>query len=151
SMLVDFYRNRIDWIQLALDLERTGGNRLLFAYLHYANRELGLPLPAGIESLNHRHDVMYLDAVINSSKRLANYTSRTSLAVLTARNTRERLKRLSKLVVTDSLIAPLQARKRNGDDNTLGANFAEIFKVFCLQLTAVVYLWGHTLLRLMWE
>ena len=94
-LLVDFYRDRIDWNRFLQMLQPKQTDRLLCAYLLHGNRELGLRLPSAFD----------VDAAAGARRscdhpggrriesRLADYGHRTSLALLTGRTRRERVKK----------------------------------------------------------
>jgi len=141
-LLIDFYRDSIDWAQLLQKLKRKGSDRLVAAYAHYGKRELGLRLPRELEEF-HRgaDDVAYLDAVTDASHRIADYSYRASVAALTSPNLPKRLKQVYKSAVRDCLV---QRRDKEGTAASL-ADISLKFKVACLQSAAVLYVSVHGL------
>ncbi len=135
-VLVHFHRLSIDWKSLLQKLKQKGSDRLLGAYLCYGKRELGLSLPPELDQFCHSatDDVAYLDAITGSSYRMSDYNHRASIAALTTRNLKERLKRLYRLVVPH--IVPF------GEGKGTVALFNDCkvaFKVLCVQLVALLY------------
>ena len=141
--LVDFYRDRIDWLSLRRRLEKQDTDRLLVAYLHYGRRELGLRLPAALEA--DRRDVLVslavIDAAAGCGRRLSAYTHRTSIAALTARTARARVNRIW-VLLRETLrgSASLDERSRAGIDLP---RLTLVFKMLCLQLAALLYVGGY--------
>jgi len=134
--LVHFHRLRIDWSSLLQKLKQKGSDRLLGAYLHYGQRELGLSFPAEFDESRHAatDDQAYLDGITGSSYRMMDYNYRASIAVLTTRNLQEWLKRLYQLLVPAVVL--------RGERKGAVALFNDcrvVLKVFCLQLLAVLY------------
>jgi hypothetical protein len=142
AVLVDFYRDRIDWKCLLHDLRRKRSDRLFVAHLYYAGRELGLVLPAALDSLRPRAraDLAVLDAVGDSTTRLANYAHLASLALLTSRSRSEQVRRLGQLLVR----APEMTSPRPDDTERGLTHVVEQWTVFvkilCLQLASLVFI-----------
>ena len=131
-VLVQFHRLSIDWKSLLKKLKEKGSDRLLGAYLYYGQRELGLSVPPELDQFcrSATQDVAYLDAITGSSDRMSDYNHRASLAALTTRTLRERLRKLYQLVLPT---VPFVEQKGTV---ALLNNCTVVFKVFCVQLVA---------------
>jgi hypothetical protein len=143
--LVRLHADSVNWNRLLKDTARNGGDRLLLAYIYYGKRELGAPVPSELEQFHDRacNDLAYLDAVACASSRLADYAHRTSVALLAARTLHERLKTIFQLLMRNSSILSLRARKAEGPS---GMNVRSLMlKRFCLQSAALLYVGAYTL------
>jgi hypothetical protein len=150
--LVDFYRARIDWGRLLENLKRKGTDRLLVAYIYYGRRELGLTLPPELEQFNRQGpaDLALIDAVVGSSDRLAAYSNRTSLAVLTGPTRQERLKKLWQWFVRDCIMVPIGTRRPEQGARIALHHFKIVIRI-CLQLVAVLHVSAYKLRHSIWE
>ena len=140
--LVDFYAERIDWRALMGSLEPRGTDRLLAAYIHYGQRELGLKVPPGLPSpaRDVPADVVLIDAAAESAVRLADYSHRIVLAVLTARTVGAQLRNVCR-----SLGRRLSADALSDPNPPSSAAFAwrsvtRVVKAVGLQLAAALYI-----------
>jgi putative nucleotidyltransferase-like protein len=140
ALLIDFYRDRIDWERLLQDLRSKQTDRLFVACVYHANRELGLRLPTEMEPLQRqaRADLALLDAVTASTTRLADYGHRTSVALMTGRTRSEQLRRLRRLLLQDPVTGPLRAKETSGVSTM--ERFALLCKILCLQSAAVLFI-----------
>jgi len=147
-VLVQFHAGSIDWKSLLKKLKQKGSDRLLGAYLYYGKRELGLSLPAELDEFCHSAagDLAYLDANTHSSDRMLDYNHRASLAALTTRSLRERLKKLYRLVVPH--LVPVDKRKGTV---ALFNNCKVAFKVICVQLVALMNVSAFKLRQSRWK
>src|SRR4030095_12671107 len=137
-LLIDSYRDRIDWAQLLEKLKGKGGDRLLAAYAHYGKRELGLHLPPALEQFHQGpDDVAYLDAVVGSSQPMIDYNYRVSVAALTTPNRQCRLKK----VFQD--LGDIVVSHREGREAVVLGDIPWMFKVAFLQLVALLHVSIH--------
>ena len=152
-VLVDFYRERIDWPELLQNLTRKGSDRLFVAYTYLGARELGLTLPSELKPLHRRADadLAIIDAVAGCADRFADYSHRTSLAVLTGRTSQERLKNVCRLCVRGLVTPPIgQTHLKQGAGIALH-QFTIFLKMLCLQVMAILYIGAHSLRHSMRE
>ena len=139
-LLIDFYRESIDWSQLLQKLKLSGTDRLLAAYAHYGKRELGLSLPPALQKYRRGvDDVAYLDAVTDASDRLADYSYRASVATLTTPSFPKRIQHVYESAVRDCVVRHLA---RKGAVARL-RGLIVMFKTACLQILAVLYVSIH--------
>jgi len=140
-LLVEFYLERIDWPRYLRMLHPKQADRLLSAYLLHGSRELGLQLPRAFESRQRQAhaDLAIIQAVVESSQRLADYGHQTSLALLTGRTRRERLRKLGQLFVRP-FSARVDSQALTAPTGDLGRNLSRILKALCLQIAAVLFI-----------
>jgi len=140
AVLVDFYRNEIDWPKLIEDLERKRSDRLFVAFVYYASRELGLRLPSALEPLHRqaRVDVAVLDALAGAPPRLADYSHRTWLAMLTRRTRAGQLKRIGELLVQGPGLRAVRRNSAEHGSPSVVPRAMQLLKILCLQLAAVL-------------
>jgi hypothetical protein len=139
--VVDFYAERIDWQALLRNLEPRGTDRLLAAYVQYGQRELGLKPPPGLErpARDAPRDLVLIDAAAESAGRLADYSHRIVLALLTARTFRKQLRNVC-LSLRRRLIAEAPAHpSRRSRAAWAWHGATRVSKAVCLQVAAGVY------------
>jgi hypothetical protein len=139
-LLVDFYRERIDWPRYLRMLQPKQTDRLLSAYLLHGRRELGLQLPQEFEPRQRQAhaDLAIIHAVVQSSQRLADYGHQTSLALLTGGTRREQLRKLGQLFVRP-FSARVESQALDAQTGYLRRNLSRI-KAVCLQAAAVLFI-----------
>jgi hypothetical protein len=136
SVLVNFYRDRIDWPAMLENLRKKEIARLLLAYVYYGARELGLTPPSELAAFRAQGtaDVRLLDAVVQSPHRLANYSNRTVLAVLMSRRRSEQINNICRSFARQSWAYTVN-----------GYQVVFLLKMLCLQLLAALYISSYRL------